>query len=117
MKKDILNYFLIECETCQRNKGEKIKSLGALQPFPIPTTICKDIPMDYIVGLMKAGNKSIIMVVFDPISKYVHFGAFQHFFTLANVVKNILDHIFKLHGIPTTIVFGKDPTFTNNFWK
>ena len=28
-----------------------------------------------------------------------------------------MDHVFNLHGMPHSIVFYHDPTFTNNFWK
>jgi len=38
MKKDIL-LFVTECEVCQHNKGETIKSSEALQPLPIPYSI------------------------------------------------------------------------------
>jgi len=38
MKKDILHFF-IECEVCQHNKGETIKSPSALQPLPILASI------------------------------------------------------------------------------
>jgi hypothetical protein len=38
MKKDIL-LFVTECEVCQCNKGETIKSPGALQPLPIPASM------------------------------------------------------------------------------
>jgi hypothetical protein len=71
MKHDIHN-FLIECDVCQCNKGEIVKSLGTLQPLPIPPDIWKDISMDFITGLPKSGNKSIIMVVVDRLSKYAH---------------------------------------------
>ena len=61
-----------------------MKTPGALQPLPIPTTIWMDISMDFISSLMKAYKKSIIMVVVDWFSKYYHFYALQHSFTLAN---------------------------------
>ena len=38
MKQDIHNFF-IECDVCQHNKGETIKSWGSLQPLLIPPTI------------------------------------------------------------------------------
>jgi hypothetical protein len=70
MKQDIHN-FVTECEVCQCNKGETVKSSGTLHPLPIPPTIWKDISMEFITGLPKLGNKSIIMVVVDCLSKYV----------------------------------------------
>jgi hypothetical protein len=71
MKKDVLQ-FVIECEVYQRNKGETIKSPWVLQPLPIPTSMWTEISMDFIVGLPKVGNKSVIMVMVDRLSKYVH---------------------------------------------
>ena len=68
--------FVAECEVCQRNKGETFKSPGTLQPLPIPPAIWKDISMDFITGLPKSGNKSVIMVVVDCLSKYAHFCLF-----------------------------------------
>jgi hypothetical protein len=52
MKQDIHNFF-VECDVCQCNKGEKVKSLCTLQPLLIPPTIWKDISMDFITGLPK----------------------------------------------------------------
>jgi hypothetical protein len=98
-------------------QGRNIKSLGTLQPLLIPPTIWRDISMDFIVGLPKLGNKSVIMVVVDHLSKYAHFCALQHPFTASTVAQIFMDNIFKLHGMPHSIVFDRDPTFTSNFWK
>jgi hypothetical protein len=90
MKQDIRNFF-VECEVCQCNKGEIVKSLGTLQPLPIPPAIWKDISMDFIIGLPKSGNKSVIMVVVDFLSKYAHFCALQHPFTASTVAQIFMD--------------------------
>ena len=116
MKKDI-HTFVEECDTCQRHKGETVKTPGALQPLPIPATIWTEISMDFIVGLPKSGNKSIIMVIVDRLSKYAHFCALQHPLTPASVAQVFMDQIFKLHGMPTSIVSDRDPTFTSKFWQ
>jgi hypothetical protein len=84
MKQDI-HTFVAKCDTCQHNKGETVKPPGTLQPLPLPPTIWMDISMDFIVGLPKSGNKSIIMVVVDHLSKYAHFCALQHPFTTSIV--------------------------------
>jgi hypothetical protein len=116
MKQDIRN-FVVECDVCQCNKGEIVKSLGTLQPIPIPPTIWKDIFMDFITGLPKSGNKSVIMVVVDRLSKYTHLCILQHPFTPSTVAQIFMDQVFKLHGMPHSIASDRDPTFTRNFWQ
>eukprot|EP00253_Pinus_taeda_P024647 PITA_24647 len=116
MKTDILN-FVAECDVCQRHKRETVKSPGTLQPLPIPASIWTDVSMDFIIGLPKSGNKSVIMVVVDRLSKYAHFCALPHPFTPTLVAQSFMDQIFKLHGMPTSIMSDRDPTFTSNFWQ
>jgi hypothetical protein len=116
MKQEIRN-FVVECDVCQCNKGETIKSPGTIQSIPIPPTIWKDISMDFVIGLPKSGNKLVIMVVVDRLSKYAHFCALQHPFTASTVAQIFKDQVFKLHDMPHSIVSDRDPTFTSNFWQ
>jgi len=55
------------------------------------------------------------MVFLDSLSKYAHFCSLQHAFTASTVARIFMDNIFKLHGMPDSIVSDRDPTFTNNF--
>ena len=71
--------------------------------------------MDFIVGLSKSGNKSVIMLFVDCLSKYAHLCALQYPFTTSTLDQSFMDRVFKLHGMPHSIVFDRDPTFTNNF--
>jgi hypothetical protein len=114
MNKDML-HFVMQCEVFQCNGDETIKSSGALQPLPIPTFIWTKISMDFIVGLPKDGNKYVIMVVVDSLSKYSHFCSLPHPLTPKLVEQVFLDDILKLHGMPTSIVSNHDPTFTIKF--
>jgi hypothetical protein len=116
MKQDVHNV-VAECDVCQCNKGEIVKSHGTLQPLPIPPVIWRDIFMDFIVGLPKLGNKSIIMVVVDHLSNYAHLCALQHPFTASTMAQHFMDQVFRLHGMPHSIVYDRDPTFTSNFWQ
>jgi hypothetical protein len=115
MKQDVHN-FGTECDVCQCNKGETIKSLGTLQPLPISPSIWWDISMDFITGLPKSSNKSIIMVVVDHFSKYAHLCSLQHPFTTSTMSQLVMDRVFNLYGMPHSIVSDRDPTFTSNFW-
>lgn len=107
---------MVECDICQCNKGETIKTPSTLQPIPIPPIIWTNISMDFIVGLLKSGNKSVIMVVVYHLSKYAHLCSLQHPFIASTVAQMFMDKIFKLHGL-ILLFFYHDPTFTSNFWK
>jgi hypothetical protein len=116
MKQDVLT-FVAEFDVCQHKKGETIKSPSTLKPLQIPLDIWRDISMDCIVGLPKSRNRSVIMVVVDPISNYAHFCALEHLFIASTLAQIFIDRIFKLHGMPHSNVSDIDPTFTRNFWK
>jgi hypothetical protein len=104
-----------ECDTCQRNMGETIKSLGTLQPLMIPPTIWTNISMDFIVVSPKSGNKLVIMVLVDHLSKYAHLCSLQHPFIASTIDQIVMDNILKLHGMAHSIMFDCDPTFTSTF--
>jgi hypothetical protein len=114
MKKDMHN-FVENCDTYKRNKGEMVKPLGELQPSITPTIIWIEISMDFIVGLPKVGNKLAIIVVVDHLSKYAPFYALKHLFKASVVAQIFMENVFKIHGMPNSIVLDHDPTFTNNF--
>jgi hypothetical protein len=73
--------------------------------------------MDFIVGLPKSCNKSIIMVVVDHLSKYVHLFSLQHPFTTSTLAQIFMDQVFKIHGMPHSIVSDCNPNFTSNLWQ
>jgi len=116
MKQDVYT-FVAKCDICQHNNGEIVKTPSTLQPLLIPPTIWIDISMDFIVGLHKSRNKSVIMVVVNHLSKYDHLCALQHTFTTYTIPQILMDNIFKLHGMHHSIVSDCDPNFTSNFWK
>jgi hypothetical protein len=57
------------------------------------------------------------MVLVDRISRYVHLCSLQHPFTTSTVAQLFMDQVFKLHGMPHSIVSYHDPTLTSNFWE
>jgi hypothetical protein len=57
------------------------------------------------------------MVVVDKITKAAHFIPVKLTHKTANIVDVYMKEIARLHVIPKTIVFDRDPKFTSKFWK
>jgi hypothetical protein len=104
------------CEVCQRNKTEHLHPAGLLQPLPVPSTVWSDILMDFIEGFPKVGGKSVILTIVDRFSKLAHFITLGHSYSAMSVAKAFFEEVVRLHGLPCSIVSGKDPMFTNFFW-
>ena len=88
-----------------------------LQPLPIPKKVWTDISLDFIKGLPKFKGFSMIFVVVDRLSKYAHFLALSQLCTAMTIAHVFLDHIYKLHGLPNSIVSDMDKIFISQFWK
>ena len=58
------------------------------------------------------------MVVIDKFTKYGHFLALAHPFTALQVAQLYMDHIYKLHGLPESIISDRDKIFTSSrLWQ
>ena len=110
--------YVATCENCQRNKHSVQRPAGLLQPLPIPAQRWETITMDFITKLPKTprGHDAIVVFV-DKLSKQVHFAANRTTDTATDVARIFFDNIFRLHGMPTTIVSDRDSKFTSRFWK
>jgi hypothetical protein len=72
--------------------------------------------MDFIIGLPKFEGKSVIMVIFDRLTKYEHVFSLYHPFR-ANIISTTFMETFQnLHGSSQIIVSDRDPIFTGHFW-
>ena len=116
LKKDV-RAMVRSCTICQHFKYDNSASLGLLQPLPIPELIWIDISMDFVEGLPNSRGKSIILVVVDRLSKYAHFIALSHPYTTASIATLFFEHVYKLHGMPSSIVSDRDKIFLSKFWQ
>ena len=113
--KKMVQEFVKACETCQRNKHDISTPTGLLQPLPIPDQVWEDITMDFIEGLPKSKGHKTILVVVDRLTKYAHFMAIKYPFTTVAVAQVFIQEVVRLHGIPRSIVFYRDPIFLSLF--
>eukprot|EP00253_Pinus_taeda_P026297 PITA_26297 len=74
--------------------------------------------MDSITGFSKSKeNNDSILVVVDKLSKLTHFILVQSTYRVVQIAHVFMQNIFKLHGLPKTIISDHDVKFTSVFWK
>lgn len=113
----MLKELIQKCDICQQHKTDHQTPAGLLQPLSIPNQVWTDISMDFIEGLPPLQGKSVLFVVVDRLTKYAHFIPLTHLYTAPKVAQSFFERVFKLHGMPRSIVCDRDPVCVSTFWR
>jgi hypothetical protein len=73
--------------------------------------------MDFVTGLPESKGKDAILVVVDRLSKMKHYIACHMTTGSEDLARFYIDHVWKLHGLPTSIVSDRSTQFTSKLWK
>jgi len=117
MKQDITRQ-VVECDTCGRVKADHMRTLGYLQPLPIPIWKWEDIFMDFVVGLPRTSKGyDSIWVIVERLTKSAHFIPVDTKYTAKKYDEIYFDRIMTLHGVPLTIILDRGSVFVSRFWE
>ena len=116
MRTDVERY-IRNCHTCQRSKPTRHAPFGILRPLPIPERPWQDISMDFVTGLPWSNGCDAIWVVVDRLTKERHLIACRTDIDAKELSSLFITHIFRLHGLPLTIISDRGPQFAALFWK
>ena len=111
--KSTISEFIKSCVVCQQAKVEHSRPAGLLQPLPVPTQASKVVCMDFVEGLPKSSKFDTILVVINKYTKYGHFIPLAHPFTAVQVAQAFMENVYKLHGLPKSIISDRDKIFTS----
>ena len=89
-----------------------------MHPLQIPESNWQSISMDFIVGLPRTQprQKDTILVIVDRLSKMAHFVPTVETVEAPQVANLFIQNVFRLHGMPSSIVSDRDVRFTGHFW-
>jgi hypothetical protein len=81
----------------------------------VPSKRWRDISVDFVVELPESNGCTVIMVVVDRLSKMRHLIPCSEI-TAPAVARLFLWYVWKLHGLPDTIVSDRGSQFVSAFW-
>jgi hypothetical protein len=102
---------------CQQSKYQPQKKKGVLQALPTPSKVWEELTMDFITHRPNSFGHTVIWVICDRLTKYVHFIALPTKFSAIDLAGRFSVEICRLHGIPKSIISDRDTLFVSTFWK
>lgn len=109
--------YVSTCVTCKRIKVERHQPYGLLKPLDIPSRPWASISIDMIVKLPLSHGCDSILVVCDRMLKTCHLIPTVESITAEDLARLFITHIFRLHGLPESIVSDRGPVFVSQFWR
>ena len=74
--------------------------------------------MDFVTHLpWTSRGHDVVWVIVDWLTKSAHFLLVRMTFILEEFYGLYVQEIFRLHGVPISIVSDRGPRFTAHFWK
>uniref|UniRef100_A0A674PMU1 Gypsy retrotransposon integrase-like protein 1 n=1 Tax=Takifugu rubripes TaxID=31033 RepID=A0A674PMU1_TAKRU len=116
MAQDTKDY-IAACPVCSRGKASHRPPAGLLQPLEIPRRPWSHIAVDFITGLPPSQGHEVVLTVVDRFSKSAHFIPLPKLPSAAETGELLVQHVFRLHGLPTDIVSDRGPQFCSQVWR
>lgn len=111
--------YIATCMECQMMKSNKNQNLYTSEVMTTTGERWQHITMDFITHLppSKKNRHDAIWTIVDRLTKRAHFIPVSTTATTKKLAKIYIKNIFRLHGVPMSIVSDRDPKFTADFWK
>jgi len=104
-------------DVCQHNKNQMQPPAGKLMPNSIPEKVWTHISVDFITKLPLAQEYDAILVVVDRLTKIAHFIPTTERTSIEGLAQLFRDNIWKLHGLPDSIILDRGPQFVTGIMK
>ena len=103
--------YVERCDLCQRMKNRMEEVAGKLKLSEVPEKPWTYLIVNFITKLPLVAGKDAILVVYDRLSKMTHFMVTTEKTTAEELARLFRDNMWKLHGLPESMVSDRRPQF------
>ena len=104
------------CERCARYKIQSQPAVR-LKPLAVPEGPWQVVGTDLITGLPISQGYEAIFTVVDRFTKMTHFIPTQNEISSEGIANLYLQNVWKLHGLPSSIVSDRGTQFASNMMR
>jgi len=105
------------CDLCQRMKNNMEEPAGKLKLSEVPKKPWSHLTVDFITKLPVVAGRDVVLVVCDRLSKMTYFVATTEGTLVEGLARLFWDNIWKLHGLPESVVSDRGPQFAAELTK
>src|SRR5258705_8214543 len=116
MRQTVAKY-IRNCDTCAHTKPVRHAPYSLLKTLQVPFQRWSSVSLDFITGLPMSNGFDALLVVVDRLSKMAHYIPTTSDVNSKQLAKLFFDNIFRLHGIPDSIVSDRGTQFTSDFTR
>ncbi len=116
MARDV-RLFVLACSVCAVSKSSNRPPAGLLQPLSVPSRPWSHISLDFFSGLPPSQGNTVVLTVVDRFSKATHFIPLPKLPSARETASAVIDHVFRIHGLPRDVVSDRGPQFVSKFWR
>lgn len=116
MEMDIWEFVAV-CAVWAQDKASHRAPSGLLQPLLVPHRPWSHIAVDFVTGLPRSKDNDTIVTIVDRFSKSVHFVALSGLPSARETANQLVQLVFRIHGVPMDIVSDRGPQFVSQVWR
>jgi hypothetical protein len=118
MIRDVKQY-IRNCHTCKKIKTARNKYHELLNSLSMSNRSWTNIILDFVTELLDNRDYNAILMIVDKLSKMHHYISCttdENEITIEKTVKLLIQHVWKLHELFTTMISDKDSSFVFVIW-
>ena len=109
--------YMERCDLCQWMKNRMEEIVEKLKLSQVPEKLWTYLTVDFITKLPIVAEKDMILVVYDRLFKLTYFVATSEEMLAEGWVRLFRNNIWKLHGLPKSVISDRDPQFAAGLMK